>query len=112
MEELHKQELQVKVKAELISLDKNIKELEEVTKPISPDNALGRLTRMDAINNKAVNDSILVKSRTRREALQKVLDNLDTPGFGICGRCQQPIPHLRLMHVPEAKVCVKCSSKR
>ena len=54
-------------------IDKEIKETQEkvekyrkLSKPISPENAIGRISRMDAINNKSINDRML------RNSLQKL----------------------------------------
>jgi len=38
------------------STKEEIEELIELTKPISLDNSIGRLSRMDAINNKTINE--------------------------------------------------------
>ena len=38
----------------MCSTKKDIKGLKEATKPISPENSIGRVSRMDAINNKSV----------------------------------------------------------
>jgi DnaK suppressor protein len=111
MEEKDKQAIREKIQSELTQLEDQIKNLIEVTQPISPDNAIGRITRMDAINNKAVNDAALVKTSNRKERLEKVLAGVDTPDFGICVGCKKPIPHLRLMHIPETRVCVGCGSR-
>ena len=40
----------------------SILNLEELTKPIAPENAIGRVSRMDAINNKSVNEAALIKA--------------------------------------------------
>jgi DnaK suppressor protein len=36
-----------------------ITDFEEMTKPVSPDNAIGRVSRMDAINNNSVTEAAL-----------------------------------------------------
>ena len=35
----------------------SIQHYKELTKPIAPENAIGRISRMDAINNKSVNEA-------------------------------------------------------
>ena len=44
-----------------------ITELIELTKPIAPDCAIGRVSRMDAINNKSINEASL---REKKKVLQ------------------------------------------
>ena len=39
-----------------------INELRQIAKPIEPENAIGRISRMDAINNKSINDRMLRNS--------------------------------------------------
>lgn len=46
-----------------------IAHLEELTEPIKPDNAYGRLSRMDAINNKTINDKALREQKSRLQKL-------------------------------------------
>ena len=43
------------------NLNSRIVELKEFTEPVSPDNAFGRVSRMDAINNKSIFDASLMK---------------------------------------------------
>ncbi|MFW5754308.1 MAG: TraR/DksA family transcriptional regulator, partial [Marinilabiliaceae bacterium] len=44
---------------------REIKELEELTRPIAPENSIGRVSRMDAINNKSVNEAALAQTRQK-----------------------------------------------
>ena len=47
-------EFERRVATKLEFLDERIEEYRELTKPIPPENAIGRVSRMDAINNKSV----------------------------------------------------------
>jgi DnaK suppressor protein len=107
--ELDKEEIRVKIEAEIEKTGVDIVALVDLTKPISPENAIGRISRMDAINNKSINDASLLKSREKLKNLEVALDKLDTSDFGICIRCKKPIPIGRIMLMPQAKKCVKCS---
>jgi DnaK suppressor protein len=51
-----------KVLQKLTQLDERIIEYRELTKPIPPENALGRVSRMDAINNRSVNQAALLQA--------------------------------------------------
>jgi len=88
---------------------KKITRYESLTQPIAPDNAIGRVSRMDAINNKAVSDAALRKARERLSGLQAHLQALDTPEFGLCRKCNQPIPIQRILLAPESRFCVNCA---
>ncbi len=98
-----------KVKTEIEKLEHTIDMYKNMTNPIAPDNAIGRVSRMDAINNKSVNDSALRESEQRYKKLILVLDNVNDPDFGICRKCKQAIPEGRLMIRPESSLCVKCA---
>jgi DnaK suppressor protein len=45
------------------------------------------------------------------EQLQKALEKIDLPEFGICIRCANAIPQRRIMLMPESAVCVTCAEK-
>ncbi|MDX2451614.1 TraR/DksA C4-type zinc finger protein [Desulfosarcina sp.] len=79
--------------------------------PVSPDNAIGRLTRMEAINSKSINEAALRKARTTRALLEKALRTIDSEDFGLCRDCEEPIAFARLMAMPEAALCVACASR-
>jgi DnaK suppressor protein len=84
-------------------------EYRDLTKPILPENAIGRVSRMDAINNKSVNESALRQLEQKLKDLHKVLDKAVSKDFGICVRCKKPIPVGRLMIRPESLLCVNCA---
>ena len=102
-------EIKALIQQELLKLEADISALRELTKPISPENAIGRISRMDAINNKSINDASLRQSEERKKKLIIALDKIDQPDFGVCIRCKQPIPLGRIMLMPHAQKCVKCA---
>lgn len=85
-----------------------IAELEDLTKPIPPENAIGRISRMDAINNRSVNEAALRQKKEQLVNLQMALSNINSSGFGTCVRCGNEIPTGRLFVMPESTRCVKC----
>ena len=111
MDDKQRGEIKEIISIEIAKTTTTIEEYEEMTKPIAPENSIGRISRMDAINNKAVNDRALSKDLERKAALENVLDNFDKPGFGLCSRCSNPIPPLRLVYVPETRVCIDCAGR-
>ena len=84
--------------------------LKEASKPIEPSCALGRLTRMEAIGEKGVNEAILSKSKARLIRLENALKRIDAGTYGICVKCKKEINRGRLEAVPEALLCVNCAS--
>ncbi|MDZ7690087.1 MAG: TraR/DksA C4-type zinc finger protein [Balneolaceae bacterium] len=86
-----------------------IEQLEELTKPIEPDNAYGRLSRMDAINNKTINDKALREQKNRLQKLERSLEKLEKGSYGKCVKCGNGIPVGRLKFMPWTAKCVNCA---
>jgi DnaK suppressor protein len=89
-----------------------IESFTETSKPVSPDNAIGRLTRMEAISSQNISEASLNSSQAKLVKLEKALSKVDMPDFGICLRCANPIPKGRIMLMPENVLCVSCAEKK
>ena len=103
--------LKEKIIDKIARTEEKIVDLEEMTKPIGPENAIGRVSRMDAINNKSVAEAALRNARQKLSKLQVALNKVDQADFGICAFCKQPIPPARLLYMPESSRCVHCADK-
>ena len=111
MNKQERAELKQKI-IEEISTQKNlIESFTETSKPVAPDNAIGRLTRMEAIGSQAISEASLKSSKVKLALLEKALEKIDLPEFGICIRCANSIPQRRIMLIPESVVCVTCAEK-
>jgi DnaK suppressor protein len=86
--------------------------LEEATQPIEPSVAIGRLSRMEAIGEKSVNEARHVYVKLRLEKLNNALNRIEQGTYGICVRCKKEIPLGRLQAVPESLICVPCAEKK
>lgn len=98
-------------------IDKEIKETQEkvekyrkLSEPISPENAIGRISRMDAINNKSVVEAALRESEHKLENLIFVKSQIGGKEFGLCIKCKQSIPIGRILFRPQSKKCVNCAN--
>ena len=89
-----------------------IEELKDLTQPIAPENAIGRVSRMDAINNRSVNEAALRKAEQKLVKLKPNLDKLDKPEFGLCTNCGNDIRPERLIYMPESNLCTPCARRR
>ena len=85
--------------------------MKELTQPIAPENAIGRVSRMDAINNKSVNEAALRKLEEKLKQLHLASKKVKESDFGICAKCHGKIQNGRLLLVPESRFCVKCAAK-
>jgi len=109
MNQEQKELLREKIKSALSEFEQKIKDLELAAAPIGPENAIGRVSRMDAINNKSVVEAALRNAKRKYGKLQMALKAVDKPDFGICSKCKRPIPAARLMFLPESTHCVNCA---
>lgn len=112
MDTKKKAEIAQLIQEQIRKLEDEIEELKELTKPIPPENAIGRVSRMDAINNRSINEAALRQSQEKKRKLETAMGKLDDDRFGICGSCGQDIPIGRLMLMPESPFCVPCASRR
>ena len=95
---------------ERTKLNLRLEELIELTKPIEPDCAIGRISRMDAINNKSINEAALRKSQDKLKKIDISLQHIDDDDFGKCIGCGSEIPIQRLLIMP-GSLCVKCAQR-
>ncbi len=102
-------EIKQKLLDQISLTEKSIDEYKELTKPIEPDCAIGRVSRMDAINNKSVVEAALRLAEGKLRNLKRVFSKLGSEEFGICLKCKQPIPLGRILIRPESLFCVNCA---
>jgi len=107
-----KEKLKIEISKRLIRIAEQVEELKELTKPIEPDCAIGRVSRMDAINNKSINDAALSKKRIQLDGLKSAFENIDNDDFGKCLNCGADIQMGRILIMPENRKCVACSNMR
>ncbi len=94
---------------EISKTEKLIVEYKEMTKPVAPDCAIGRISRMDAINNKSVTEASLRQAEEKLINLLRVLSQYGSKDFGRCIKCRKPIPIGRVLFRPESLYCVNCA---
>lgn len=110
MDSKTKEEVREKIASEIAKTQKEVIEYKEQTKPISPENAIGRISRMDAINNKSVMENALRNSENKLQKLLEIEQKIDDKDFGICIRCGKQIPIMRVLLMPQSRHCVNCAS--
>lgn len=109
MDALPLETIREKIVETITDTETQIEQLKSLTAPISPENAIGRVSRMDAINNKSVNDAALRKAKQKLQGLQRALERVDESDFGQCLRCKNQIPLGRILLVPHSRYCVHCA---
>ena len=97
-------------------IDARMRELTELlatesedTKPVAPDVAIGRLSRLDSMQ---MQQMALEQKRSQESELQKLkeaLKRMENGSYGICMMCRQSIALARLEAQPDAMLCIHCA---
>jgi len=109
MELEYKQQVKGLLENKQRRLIKQISELKEMVVPEGLDSAVGRVSRMDAINNRSVTEAALRKKTMQLKSIETALNDIDNSDFGKCKKCGKTIQKERIMLMPESKVCVECA---
>ena len=112
MNEHERAELKQKIIEEIRTQKHLIESFTETSKPVVPDNAIGRLTRMEAISSQGISEASLNSSRAKLVKLEKALEKINLPEFGICARCSRSIAQGRIILMLESTLCVSCAENR
>jgi len=100
----------------LLALQDELKALVEGrsagTRPVAPDSAIGRISRMDAIQIQQMAQANMRKAKQRLEQAGAALNRLMDDSFGECAECGEDIGYARLKARPEAPFCVQCQNRR
>ena len=78
------------------------------TKPVDLDEPIGRLSRMDAIQQQKMAQANRARNATRLTMVVAALAADPEDEYGWCKRCEDPIGYGRLKTRPEAPFCVGC----
>ncbi len=111
MNKLKRQEIEQRIITEIAETKEKIESLRILAKPISPDNAVGRLSRMEAIGTKSINEAALGNANRKLGRLQHALTQVNEPDFGSCYECGKAIPLGRILLMPESTLCVGCAEE-
>ena len=97
----------LKTEAELVAaLDGN----EDSAAPVALDTAIGRLSRMDAMQTQQMAVELRARQEQQLHEVRMALERMRDGNYGKCRACGQPIAIARLEAMPEAKTCVRCAA--
>lgn len=111
MEGPERAKIKERIVAEIEESKAKVAALHELSRPIAPDNAVGRLSRMEAITTKGINEAALSNAKRKLARLQHALTQVDDPDFGVCFECGEPIPIGRILLMPDSTMCVQCAEE-
>ena len=84
----------------------------EAARPVGLDQPIGRLSRMDAMQQQAMAKASQESARLRLAQVRQALAAMKDGEYGYCKRCEEPIGYRRLSSKPEAPFCVDCQRGR
>ncbi len=97
------------LQSELAKLERSMEVTEAAAGPVELDQtAVGRLSRMDSLQNQGMTKNLQERERVKLASLRKALERLKAGTFGICTECEGEIPFGRLMVFPETATCQGC----
>ncbi|MFT5129414.1 MAG: DnaK suppressor protein [Rhodothermales bacterium] len=109
MSPAEKAQLRARMEGERDAVSAELSDLEAAAAPIAPDRGIGRISRMDAIQNRGINERALRRARNKGSNLELALSKIDDDDFGLCMACRGPIGVERIMAIPDSSLCVYCS---
>ena len=80
--------------------------------PVSPDPAIGRLTRQDALQQQQMSAELARRYEQELVRVRNALQAIEDGTYGICQRCGEPIAAARLTAMPHASLCVRCADRQ
>ena len=113
MEELTEaqiQELAGDLRVLQVDLKRLLESSKDSTQAVAPDRAIGRLTRMDAIQQQSMAKANRAAYQLRLQQAQQALRIIEADEYGYCRRCDEDIGYRRLKAKPESPFCVNCQS--
>jgi DnaK suppressor protein len=97
----------------LESLSKEVTEALKASKDsanvVELDTAIGRLSRMDAMQNQQMALELRRRQENQLLRIKNALKRMDRGRYGQCGKCKLPIAEARLEISPDTVVCVRCA---
>lgn len=101
-----------RLEARALEIQATIERSMDQTSAVKPDAAIGRLTRVDAVQQGHVSEALRGQMRAELARVERALKSIEEGTYGICRGCEEPIPEARLEAKPDASLCVDCASKR
>lgn len=112
MEELsveQAEELRGRLSELVAELERGLQDSAGAAAPVVLDqSSVGRLSRMDAMQQQAMAKATREKARLRFGQCKVALSAFERGEYGLCRKCEEPIGYPRLSAKPEAPFCVEC----
>jgi len=102
-------ELRDELERQLVALERSMRITDAALEPVKLDQtAVGRLSRMDSLQNQGLARNLQEREQIRLALLQGALARVAAGTYGMCVTCGGPIPFERLYVLPEVPTCPRC----
>lgn len=108
MTEKERTSIRDQIKYEISTLEKSITTISELLNGEVQSDANDWFSSKESNPSKEINELALEKAKQRIVILRDVLLRVDTPAYGICIKCNNPIPFERLKAIPTTTRCLSC----
>ena len=103
------------LRADLLRLQSELEQLlndsQESSKTVELDQPIGRLSRMDALQQQAMAKANRAGTERRLKLIESALLAFKQQRYGECRRCEEPIGFPRLKARPESPFCLECQGQ-
>jgi DnaK suppressor protein len=104
-------ELQAALEALRDELQRMVSAAAEAAAPVDLDEPIGRLSRVDAMQQQAMVQAGRQAAKLRLQQVEAALRRCESDDYGACRECGDIIDVARLRARPEAPFCLKCQSR-
>ena len=105
-------ELREHLAKEKTCLEEVLKFSKDGAKPVDLDEPIGRLSRMDAIQQQQMTKANRAAYERKLRLIGVALEQLRKDEYGFCRSCEEPIGYRRLKARPETPFCLECQDAR
>jgi DnaK suppressor protein len=106
---------QVQLQHKLLSLKSELElllvESSACSDTVDLDQPIGRLSRMDALQQQAMSKANRAGHQQRLILIEAALSAIKLDRYGECRRCEEPIGYSRLNVRPESPFCLDCQKQ-
>ena len=102
-------ELRDELEGQLAKLEKSMIVTDEALKTVELDqSAVGRLSRMDSLQNQGIAKGLRERESIKLALIQEAMRRLDAGTYGACTVCGAEVAFERLLVFPESATCAPC----
>ncbi len=102
------EELRSLIEKTLAEVEASLEDARDDAKPVNLDLEIGRVSRVDALQQQQFAVARRGELETRQKQLRSALSRIQAGSFGECLRCEEPIGLRRLRVRPESTQCREC----